>query len=54
MSFKDWIGLCGIRLGLRSFYTLRIFLILQIELDIYSGSIFLDEINYGKVRYLIF
>lgn len=54
MSSKNRIAVYEINSGLRPFKTLRIFLILQIEVDTHSGGIFTDEIEYGKIRYPIF
>lgn len=54
MSSKDQIALHRIRLGLKSFETLKIFLMLQIEVDIGIGGILANEIGYRKIRYQIF
>ncbi len=54
ISSKDRVVLHGIRSGLRPFQALEIFLMLQIEVDTSSGGILVDELGYGKVRYLIF
>ncbi len=54
MSSKDRVAFCVIRLELRPFQALRIFLMLQIEVDIGNEGILADKIGYGKVRYLIF
>lgn len=51
MNSKDRVVLCEIRLGLRPFQALGIFLMLQIEVNIGSGGILADEMGYGKVRY---
>lgn len=48
MAFRE------IKLGLRPFQALEIFLILQIEVDIGSKDIFEDKMKYEKIKYLIF
>lgn len=54
MCFKDQLALFQIRLKLRPFQALEIFLILQIEVDTSNRGIFVDKMIYKKVRYLIF
>lgn len=54
MSFKDRMAPYGIKSGLKQFQALGIFLILQIEGNTHSGSILVDEMEYRKVRYLLF
>ncbi len=54
ISSKDRVAFCGMRLGLKPFQALKIFSMLQIEVDTGSEGILADEIGYGKVRYLIF
>lgn len=46
--------LCEIRSGLKLFLAFGIFLILQIEVDTSSRGILADEMEYEKVRYLVF
>lgn len=54
ISSRDWMALDGIRLGLRPFQALGIFLMLQIKVDTGSKGIIVDKIRYRKERYLIF
>lgn len=54
MSFRDRVTFCEIKLSLKSFQTLKIFLILSINVDRYSKSILANEIGYKKIKYLIF
>ena len=54
ITSKDRIALRDIKLRLRLFQTLAIFSMLQIEVDTQSRGLLADEIEYGKVRYLIF
>lgn len=54
MSSKEWLSFRRIKFGLRPFQTLGIFLIPQIEVYIRSKGILVNEMGYGKIRYLIF
>lgn len=53
MSSKNRVAFCKIKLGLSPFQALGIFLIRQIKVDIRSRGILVDNIEYGKVKYLI-
>lgn len=54
MIFNNQIVFCSIKSELKPFQPLEIFSILQIEVDTQSGSILTNEMEYGKVRYLVF
>ncbi len=54
INSKDRVVLHRIRLGLRLFQALGIFLMLQIKVNTSNGNILVDEMGYRKVRYRIF
>lgn len=53
MISNNWIAFCGIRSRLKPFQALAIFFMLQIKVNMQSGSILADKIEYKKVRYLV-
>lgn len=54
MTSKNGIVFSGIRLGLKPFQALKIFAMLQIEVDTSSRDMFVDKMRYNKIKCLIF
>lgn len=45
MSSKYWLVICEIKLGLKPFYAVGIYSMLQITVNIYNGNKFADKIK---------
>lgn len=54
MNFKNYVIFYIIQLELKLLQVLKNFWLLQIEINIYSGSIIINKIKYEKIKYLIF
>lgn len=54
MIRKDWIAFYNIKSKLKLFQVLEIFFILQIKIKIRSNDIFINKMEYKKIRFLYF